>query len=402
MTTMLCQKILSNLSIAKRKSYLILPSIASLFIFPAYCVDISIPIGSTGYLGEIAPPVSFSSANYVREEVNLSERAMVRLIQSMYMDSDPVYDPAFEVSGFQMINPADPKGTYIILAPTGTVTYNYIRKDGQTINTSAQFVHGRTIATNGMVETHTVDSSITNRLSWALLPYKSIKNYFLPNSVTSTSVTLSSYGLFAIGPIKPGRYSQATTTNSDGTFYQRAYARLVESGAGTSGAVVLKPLLLDASTKIQINALKSCDVVPQSMTTINYATQFAKNYTSPTKLAENIASINVNCPYAGNVHLTLKPFNNLVAGSHTGMELAGTKKQESDKSLPYVVTSLKSQPQNSICESNAGEALSYIGSTKLGAQEKTFNQTLYYNLCANGNIASDRYSGSIDATFLIE
>ncbi|SPZ03714.1 Uncharacterised protein [Proteus mirabilis] len=53
----------------------------------------------------------------------------------------------------------------------------------------------------------------------------------------------------------------------------------------------------------------------------------------PTKLDENIASINVDCPYAGNVHITLRPFNILVKGSNTGMELTGTKAQESGKCI---------------------------------------------------------------------
>ncbi|WP_368897855.1 hypothetical protein [Proteus mirabilis] len=43
------------------------------------------------------------------------------------------------------------------------------------------------------------------------------------------------------------------------------------------------------------------------------------------------------------------------------MELTGTKAQESG----YVVTSLTSQQQNTICEPNSSDALSYVGSNKL-------------------------------------
>ncbi|HBC6258195.1 TPA: hypothetical protein KEW36_000615 [Proteus mirabilis] len=68
------------------------------------------------------------------------------------------------------------------------------------------------------------------------------------------------------------------------------------------------------------------------------------------------------------------------------MELTGTKAQESGNALSYVVTSLTSQQQNTICEPNSSDALSYVGSNKLvNAMPKVFNQTLYFNLCANKN-----------------
>ncbi|HEI8692568.1 TPA: hypothetical protein SMO68_003412, partial [Proteus mirabilis] len=113
-------------------------------------------------------------------------------------------------------------------------------------------------------------------------------------------------------------------------------------------------------------------------------------------------SISVNCPYANkNIYLTLSPFNNLVSGSETGMELS-TNGSENITTLPYVVASLKSA-QSSICQANAQEALRLVGSNKLAQQNmKSFTQNIIFNLCANGNIKANKYTGAINVAILIE
>ena len=204
--------------------------------------------------------------------------------------------------------------------------------------------------------------------------------------------TISGYSVYAIGALEPGNYSLA-----------RDHSLKINVAISSGFSIGARPYFLDSSTKITVHALKACDVTPQTATSINYRSQIAQNFATPTKLDENIASINVDCPYAGNVHITLRPFNILVKGSNTGMELTGTKAQESGNALPYVVTSLTSQQQNTICEPNSSDALSYVGSNKLvNAMPKVFNQTLYFNLCANSNIPADRYSGSVDVAILVE
>ena len=130
--------------------------------------------------------------------------------------------------------------------------------------------------------------------------------------------TISGYSVYAIGALEPGNYSLA-----------RDHSLQFNVAISSGFSIDARPYFLDSSAKITVHTLKACDVTPQTATSINYRSQIAQNFATPTKLDENIASINVDCPYAGNVHITLRPFNTLVKGSNTGMELTGTKAQES-------------------------------------------------------------------------
>ncbi|HBC5018894.1 TPA: hypothetical protein KET99_003190 [Proteus mirabilis] len=201
---------------------------------------------------------------------------------------------------------------------------------------------------------------------------------------------MSSYSAYAIGPLEAGEYAMR-----DGSKF---YANISTS----PGSSVDSKTLLSSMDNVNIKALKACDVIPQTSTNIQFPTQIAKNYATPTKLADNLASISVNCPYANkNIYLTLSPFNNLVSGSETGMELS-TSSTENITTLPYVVASLKSA-QSNICQANAQEALRFVGSNKLAQQNmKSFTQNIIFNLCANGNIKANKYTGAINVAILIE
>lgn len=361
-------------------------------------IVLSVPIGSTGYLGEIAAPVSSAAIDsfqfYDTELFANTPVINYGGMVSQYGIGTLTYYPELDIVGIPMYNDiTNNKKAFIVLVPSGSFTMTYVKYNGKSDTVSAVVNRGNVTSMKGLYNTGFTTSFKYNRLNWGLLPRSGQIYFFYKGGDKRSSIqaNITGYSVYAIGALEPGSFSLAPHH----TFHVR-----VSTSSGSIATT--KPEFLNSSTQIKVNALKACDVVPQSMTTINYANQFSKNYPTPTKLAENIASVNVTCPYAGNVHLTLKPFNLLVEGSTTGMLLNGTKTQQSGNALPYVVTSLKSQSQSTICESNASEALNYVGTNKLGAMEKTFNQTLYFNLCANGNIVSDRYSGSVDVEFLIE
>ncbi|HFK8543960.1 TPA: hypothetical protein ACG0QJ_002912 [Proteus mirabilis] len=394
-----------KLSVIKKECYFFLSIVCltSLSFSVQATMDLSVPIGATGYLGEVPAPVTSATIDGDRFVFHSSELPRNQPIigfagnTATYVTGELTYYPTLGRPGIPMYNnTTNNKKAFIVLVPSGSFVMNYRKFDGSFATVSAVVNRGKVTSMNGLYNDGLV-SSIGykyNELNWGIFPKSGQSNFFYlkGNKYSNLQATISGYSVYAIGSLEPGSYSLA----KEHSFYVSVS---LSSGSGTT----TRPNFLDSSTKITVNALKACDVTPQTATSINYRSQIAQKFSTPTKLDENIASINVDCPYAGNVHITLRPFNTLIKGSDTGMELMGTKAQESGNALPYVVTSLTSQQQNTICEPNSSDALSYVGSNKLvNAMPKVFNQTLYFNLCANGNIPADRYSGSVDVAILVE
>lgn len=361
----------------------------------ANALDLSVPIGATGYLGEVTPPVSMANLDFAMFESKLYANSPI--IRFIWEDDNvtwqmPFY-PEIGRGGIKLVNKSNPKGAFIVLAPSGFFTMRYKRANGTFDTVSAVFNRSQTVSMTGLYNNNWANTRF-NEYNWGILPRQGASNFFAysqKEKFNVFSITITSYSAYAIGPLEPGEY----------TMSERSKFSVYISISSGFNAVAKPPLLTPADT-VHINALKACDVIPQSNTNIQFPNQLAKNYTTPTKLAESIASISVNCPYDNkNVHLTLSPFNNLVSGSHTGMELSASK-AENITTLPYVVASLKSTT-SSICQANAQEALQLVGSNKLTSQNmQSFIQNINFNLCANGNIKSDKYTGAINVAVLIE
>lgn len=366
-----------------------------IFLHSANALELSVPIGSTGYLGEVTPPVGSITLEYgMVKSVLEANRPYIGFQWEPYrlaIESLPFY-PEIGRAGVAIYNKSNPKGAFIVLAPSGYGLLRYKRANGAYENASFSFSRSQTTTMTNMYNNF---SSNYDKLVWGLLPRQGNSDFFSAryvdgsDKVHSLTLTISSYSAYAIGPLEAGEYAMR-----DGSkFY--AYINV-----SPSFKIVTKTLL-SSTDNVNIKALKACDVIPQTSTNIQFPTQIAKNYATPTKLADNLASISVNCPYANkNIYLTLSPFNNLVSGSETGMELSTNGSDIT--TLPYVVASLKSA-QSNICQANAQEALRLVGSNKLAQQNmKSFTQNIIFNLCANGNIKANKYTGAINVAILIE
>ncbi len=367
-----------------------------IFLHSANALELSVPIGSTGYLGEVTPPVGSITLKYgmVKPvlEANMPYVSFRWEPYRFVMDTLPFY-PEIGRVGVAIYNKNNPKGAFIVLAPSGYGLLRYKRANGTFENASFSFSRSETTSMTNMYNNF---PSTTKNLAWGLFPRQGNSNFFSAryvdgsDKVHSLTLTISSYSAYAIGPLEAGEYAM----REDSKFYAN-----ISTSPGSS---VDTKTLLSSTDNVNIKALKACDVIPQTSTNIQFPTQIAKNYATPTKLADNLASISVNCPYANkNIYLTLSPFNNLVSGSETGMELS-TSSTENITTLPYVVASLKSA-QSNICQANAQEALRLVGSNKLAQQNmKSFTQNIIFNLCANGNIKANKYTGAINVAILIE
>lgn len=367
-----------------------------IFLHSANALELSVPIGSTGYLGEVTPPVGSITLKYgmVKPvlEANMPYVSFRWEPYRLVMDTLPFY-PEIGRVGVAIYNKNNPKGAFIVLAPSGYGLLRYKRANGTFENASFSFSRSETTSMTNMYNNF---PSTTKNLAWGLFPRQGNSNFFSAryvdgsDKVHSLTLTISSYSAYAIGPLEAGEYAM----REDSKFYAN-----ISTSPGSS---VDTKTLLSSTDNVNIKALKACDVIPQTSTNIQFPTQIAKNYATPTKLADNLASISVNCPYANkNIYLTLSPFNNLVSGSETGMELS-TSSTENITTLPYVVASLKSA-QSNICQANAQDALRLVGSNKLAQQDmKSFTQNIIFNLCANGNIKANKYTGAINVAILIE
>ncbi|HEK0658269.1 TPA: hypothetical protein SMP34_003693 [Proteus mirabilis] len=367
-----------------------------IFLHSANALELSVPIGSTGYLGEVTPPVGSITLKYgmVKPvlEANMPYVSFRWEPYRFVMDTLPFY-PEIGRVGVAIYNKNNPKGAFIVLAPSGYGLLRYKRANGTFENASFSFSRSETTSMTNMYNNF---PSTTKNLAWGLFPRQGNSNFFSAryvdgsDKVHSLTLTISSYSAYAIGPLEAGEYAM----REDSKFYAN-----ISTSPGSS---VDTKTLLSSTDNVNIKALKACDVIPQTSTNIQFPTQIAKNYATPTKLADNLASISVNCPYANkNIYLTLSPFNNLVSGSETGMELS-TSSTENITTLPYVVASLKSA-QSNICQANAQDALRLVGSNKLAQQDmKSFTQNIIFNLCANGNIKANKYTGAINVAILIE
>ncbi|EMA4784840.1 hypothetical protein U3C50_004674, partial [Providencia rettgeri] len=99
--------------------------------------------------------------------------------------------------------------------------------------------------------------------------------------------------------------------------------------------------------------------------------------------------------------LTLSPGNALVENSTTGMVLtSSTANAVAD--LPYIATSLSSQ-SDTVCNANSSDAISYLNSHSLSTlPSQNFIKSLYFNLCALGNVKPGSYKGHVNVSILIE
>lgn len=209
--------------------------------------------------------------------------------------------------------------------------------------------------------------------------------------LAEVSLYISTYSIYAQGKIKPGYYQ----------FSPIMWTAVTPSSNASSGYEKGETLSWGSSP---ITVLKNCNVSTNSETYINFNPQLSKNYSSPTLLDNKLASMQVSCPDSGNLYIVIKPYNDLVSGSNTGMKMVGNKNNE-DAPTPYIsVSDGNKSVSNNVCGNNATSAFKYFDGQSIGSikQNSPIMKLLSFNLCAKGSIPTDAYKGSIDVSFIVE
>ncbi|HCR4097759.1 TPA: hypothetical protein OOF48_002951 [Providencia rettgeri] len=376
-----------------RKTLLLLSTLLTLST-QSHAIELKVPVGATGYLGEVVPPVASTTTYLNTRADHTADRGNYTLAryQGYTIFSFPYYDE-IGATGIPFVNTDDPNGAMIVLTINGALNAQFTRYDGSIQHVSATYNRSKATSLNGLYVFN--DSFSLGETTLGINPKSGQKNFFKPTSSENTPnpavFTVSSYSAYAVGgKLKAGTYKLAPYIERIG-FQASSY--LTYEG---------KPSLLTQSDNIIITALKACRVTPITQTDITFPTQLSQNFPTPKKLASNLASIQVNCNEAGKEgFLTLSPGNALVENSTTGMVLtSSTANTVAD--LPYITTSLSSQ-SDTVCNANSSDAISYLNSHSLSTlPSQNFIKSLYFNLCALGNVKPGSYKGHVNVSILIE
>ncbi|NIH05638.1 hypothetical protein I6L81_00015 [Providencia rettgeri] len=377
-----------------KKTLLLLSTLLTLST-QSHAIELKVPVGATGYLGEVVPPVAVTTAYLITSAVLEANTYYYGLrITERYVVSGLPYYSEIGTTGIPFVNEDDPNGAMIVLTVNGAFNAQFMRDYGAMQHVSATLNKTKITSLNGLYIFNNAYEK--GEGSWGINPRSGNKKFFKPTDLSgnqNTSVfTVSSYSAYAVGgKLKPGTYKLRSTIDS-------VSLRATSGGITSEG----QPVLFTRGDNFTITALKACRVTPITQTDITFPTQLSQNFPTPKKLASNLASIQVSCNEAGKEgFLTLSPGNALVENSTTGMVLtSSTANAVAD--LPYIATSLSSQ-SDTVCNANSSDAISYLNSHSLSTlPSQNFIKSLYFNLCALGNVKPGSYKGHVNVSILIE
>ncbi|MCL8621344.1 hypothetical protein NAB32_15820, partial [Proteus mirabilis] len=170
-----------------------------IFLHSANALELSVPIGSTGYLGEVTPPVGSITLEYgMVKSVLEANRPYIGFQWEPYrlaIESLPFY-PEIGRAGVAIYNKSNPKGAFIVLAPSGYGLLRYKRANGAYENASFSFSRSQTTTMTNMYNNF---SSNYDKLVWGLLPRQGNSDFFSAryvdgsDKVHSLTLTISSY-----------------------------------------------------------------------------------------------------------------------------------------------------------------------------------------------------------------
>lgn len=347
--------------------------------------------GTAGYLGTITPKTSYflseSTPTYVDYQGAYSTFS-IRSDTRGSVSSEPAFAKAPDKKNYGL---KMDKSTgvvsydYIVLLINGQMAANFKTKPGTMVASSAR------LADSVFVSTTEASVNPHSPLSLDFKP-KGEKLTYDPNYAFPISISLSPFTVYAPYNLSPGKYR----------FMHGGYRLERMHGFFPYKGNISLPFL--KSDDLEIIALKSCEITASSPTQLSFNNQKAKTYETPTLLDSVIASVNVNCPFSGTPHVTLKSYQPLVSGSQTGMEMSPKTPIAADAKRPYVVTTVAtSAANNALCAPNASTAITYNEPYPLPkSASSSFNEQFMFHLCTAGKIASGEYEGSIDISMFIE
>lgn len=345
-----------------------------------------IPAGATGFVGTMAytgrlPIGAGTTGDYYdifgfsTTTSSCSTFANVDAAQKGSIEAVPGQSGVY---GIKLVNTSNPQGGYILAAPNIDYAFRILSRNGG-------YPDSRYITVVNSKAT-----SIDNNLSEiGPLCYKVHSSYV---SDGGPSTYLRGFNLYAVGNLMPGKFALAKP--------------LYEIAKGTDWGDEyfwdsFEPFSFNTMDTIEV--LNTCDITPTTPTNIIYGNQLAKNFSTATLVESIPAGITFNCSQSGTSSIFLRPRNQLVATSSTGMSLTPSK--STTTVVPYIVTSLGSTDRsNALCADNASGALKYFNLQNLkGVTAGTPNMlTYYFSLCAKGDIKPDNYTGSMDVQIVVQ
>ncbi|EPL9568483.1 hypothetical protein MMK73_000528 [Providencia rettgeri] len=370
----------------------------------SYGDNLRVAVGSTGYLGEVSPPlrvVNFEqqagtrwiNANYPFIELITWKKGGAPYWQFTYYAPENAY-------GVTLVNEFD-KNNKIVLLINGTFSTRYLRyKVPGNVNSgheweSASFSLANSKMTSSNRMYHVPMDGNSGPLSYGIEPKSGISGYLVDSgSAEKMKFTgiITSYSAYAPQPLKKGRYF--------------ADDRLIMAHRDGPGDGFLNSqsnaTFINEYQDLGVFVVDTCKVAPLTNTQIDYGSQLAGTYPIPKNLANSLAQLNVNCVNSGKYFMSIKPMNELVQGNQTGMVLNAVSGGADD--LPYIATSVGTAAKgDEVCRTDSSDAVNYTESKQVySSTGANFTQGLNFALCANGKIAPGAYHGSMVVNFLIE
>ncbi len=362
--------------------------VLSLF-FPLLTKALVIPDNGTGYIGELTPPQSYmslsSSGNTYGAAVGVNNVVDYCSKNSAQWQSFLFPFPGSQEGeyGLKLYNKnaseAENRENYLVAAINGIVSIDAVYYQNGTYSpTRITLRRGKEVSRTAEYADQFV---YRHPMCW----------YGYISRVNNTSLRISSYSIYAVGHVKPGIYD----------FVAPIYFTTAQTATDAPPDLSSVPFSFGNGP---IHVLKTCNVSPASSTNIQFAIQLAQNFKSAKLLEQSVASMLVSCPHSGNMYVTLKPYNELVNGSKTGMTMSPSIPLKNKEVAPYITVSDATKTiTNAVCNNNSSEALEFYAGQPSGKYNGgSVYKSLSFNLCANGNIPTNIYKGSIDVSFLIE
>nr|ELR5055300.1 hypothetical protein [Providencia rettgeri] len=274
-----------------KKTLLLLSTLLTLST-QSHAIELKVPVGATGYLGEVVPPVAVTTAYLITIstlEANTDYYGL-SITEGNVVSGLPYYSE-IGTTGIPFVNENDPKGPMIVLTVNGALNAQFKRYYGSMQHVSATLNRSKTTSLNGL---YIYNGPYRDAdISWGINPRSGSKNFFestgINGSQNASVFTVSSYSAYAVGgKLKPGTYKLRSTINS-------VALRATSSGVTSES----RPVLFSRGDNVTITALKACRVTPITQTDITFPTQLSQNFPTPKKLASNLASIQVSCNEAG-------------------------------------------------------------------------------------------------------
>ncbi|MBY6331247.1 hypothetical protein E5C03_19230, partial [Providencia rettgeri] len=200
-----------------KKTLLLLGTLLTLST-QSHAIELKVPVGATGYLGEVVPPVASTTA-YLTTTAVLEDNTFhygIRVTEGFHVKGLPYYDE-IGTTGIPFVNEDDPNGAMIVLTVNGALNAQFKRYDGSIQHVSATLNKTKLTSLNGLYIFNSPNEK--GEGSWGINPRSGNKKFFKPTGINDSQnasvFTVSSYSAYAVGgKLKPGTYKLRSTIDS--------------------------------------------------------------------------------------------------------------------------------------------------------------------------------------------